>query len=326
MLRRLSRYSGLVAALAIGLALSLAAIDVAEARRASGGFGSRGSRTFDTPSVTRTAPSDASPINRTMTQQNSAQPQRNVGQQQAQRPGLFGGFGRTLFGGLLLGGLFGMLLGGGFGGMMGFLGMLLQIALIVGLGMLLMRFLANRRQASAYPAGGNMQREAYAGAGGNKPGFQIPTMGSGSAATPRATKPVTQDIQLSPADLDRFEALLTEVQTAYGREDYPALRRLATPEAMSYLAEELGDNATNGVRNTVSDVKLLQGDISEAWREGPLDYATLAMRYSSIDALVDRTTGKVVDGDAVNPSETVELWTFVRKSGTDWQLSAIQSA
>lgn len=326
MLRRLSRYSGLVAALAIGLALSLAAIDVAEARRASGGFGSRGSRTFDTPSVTRTAPSDASPINRTMTQQNSAQPQRNVGQQQAQRPGLFGGFGRTLFGGLLLGGLFGMLLGGGFGGMMGFLGMLLQIALIVGLGMLLMRFLANRRQSSAYAAGGNMQREAYAGAGGNKPGFQIPSMGSGAAATARSTIPVTQDIQLSPADLDRFEALLSEIQSAYGREDYPTLRRLSTPEAMSYLAEELGDNATNGVRNTVSDVKLLQGDISEAWREGPVEYATLAMRYSSIDALVDRNTGKVVDGDAVNPSETVELWTFVRKSGGDWLLSAIQSA
>jgi predicted lipid-binding transport protein (Tim44 family) len=93
---------------------------------------------------------------------------------------------------------------------------------------------------------------------------------------------------------------------------------------MSYLAEELGENATKGVRNTVSQVKLLQGDVAEAWREGAAEYATLAMRYSSIDAMVDRTSGRVVDGDDRRPSESTELWTFVRKNGGDWKLSAIQ--
>ncbi len=129
---------------------------------------------------------------------------------------------------------------------------------------------------------------------------------------------------MQQADLDRFEHLLTEIQSAYGKEDYATLRRLTTPEAMSYLAEELGENATSGVRNSVSDVRLLQGDIAEAWREDNAEYATLAMRYSSIDAMVDRATGKLVDGDDRNPSETTELWTFVRKPGSDWMLSAIQ--
>jgi predicted lipid-binding transport protein (Tim44 family) len=68
----------------------------------------------------------------------------------------------------------------------------------------------------------------------------------------------------------------------------------------------------------------LQGDIAEAWREDSAEYATLAMRYSSIDAMVDRTTGKLVDGDDRNPSETTEIWTFVRRPGSDWNLSAIQ--
>eukprot|EP01133_Synstelium_polycarpum_P030444 gene30444-37763_t len=45
----------------------------------------------------------------------------------------------------------------------------------------------------------------------------------------------------------------------------------------------LGENATKGVRNSVSDVKLLQGDIAESWHENNADYATLAMHYSSID-------------------------------------------
>ena len=45
---------------------------------------------------------------------------------------------------------------------------------------------------------------------------------------------------------------------------------------LSYFAEELTQNASRGVVNKISDVKLLQGDLSEAWREGYDDYATVA--------------------------------------------------
>jgi predicted lipid-binding transport protein (Tim44 family) len=38
----------------------------------------------------------------------------------------------------------------------------------------------------------------------------------------------------------------------------------------------------------------------------------------------DRKDGKLVKGDAENPVETTEVWTFVRENGGDWQLSAIQ--
>ena len=33
--------------------------------------------------------------------------------------------------------------------------------------------------------------------------------------------------------------MLNQVQTAYGREDYAAIRELVTPEVMGFLAEEL---------------------------------------------------------------------------------------
>jgi predicted lipid-binding transport protein (Tim44 family) len=153
--------------------------------------------------------------------------------------------------------------------------------------------------------------------------FHIPAIGSGSGSQQRNARP-SDEIGLAQADLDQFEELLTKVQTAYGAEDYGALRRLTTPEAMSYLAEELGENATNGVRNQVSDVKLLQGDIAEAWRENGQEYATLAMRYSSIDAMVERSSGRLVSGDDRRPSESTEIWTFVRRPGADWKLAAIQ--
>jgi predicted lipid-binding transport protein (Tim44 family) len=79
----------------------------------------------------------------------------------------------------------------------------------------------------------------------------------------------------------------------------------------------------------VTDVKLLQGDLSEAWRENGSDYATVAMRYSIVDAMVDRATGKVVSGDRAHSSEATELWTFRRDDrarADGWQLSAIQQA
>ncbi|KKZ83473.1 hypothetical protein B5K05_25805 [Rhizobium phaseoli] len=321
-----SRFARIAAIAVLTSATVFATISDADARRAGGfgGFGSRGTRTFSAPPVTRTAPAPAAPIERSMTPRPQTTAPYNTQQPgyAQQRPGFFNGFGRSMIGGLIAGGLLGMLLGHGFGGGFGFLGMLLQIALIGGAIMLAMRYFANRRQPS-YGAGG--QSRSYSMSPTNNSSFQIPAIGSGAGfgGESRGKRP-SDEIGLAQADLDQFEELLTNVQTAYGAEDYGTLRRLTTPEAMSYLAEELGENATNGVRNRVSDVKLLQGDIAEAWREGGQEYATLAMRYSSIDAMVERDSGRVVSGDDRRPSESTEIWTFVRKPGGDWKLAAIQ--
>ena len=131
-------------------------------------------------------------------------------------------------------------------------------------------------------------------------------------------------IAIGPADYDTFERLLGEVEIAYGAEDLNALRQHATPEMVSYLADELAQNASNGVVNRISDVKLLQGDLAEAWREGDAEYATVAMRYALKDTYVERASGRVVEGDAEHPTEVTELWTFRRSHGGAWLLSAIQ--
>ena len=116
------------------------------------------------------------------------------------------------------------------------------------------------------------------------------------------------------------------MQTSYGREDVAALWNLATPEMAGYFQEELNDNARNNAINKISDVRLLQGDLAEAWREGPTDYATVAMRYGLKDVTLDRTTGRVVEGDRDNAQEVTELWTFRRDQGGSWKVSAIQPA
>lgn len=350
MLTAVRRFKHVFAVAALGMIVSLAAVDFAEARRAGGGLGSRGTRTFQSAPTTNTAPNTSAPINRSMTerpagtstQQNAARP--NAAQPQQNR-GLFGGMMGGLMGGLLMGGLFGMLMGGGFGGMAGMFGMIMQMALIGGAIWLAMRFFASRRQQQqpAYGASSNNRsgpaptnfRDLMGGSanGGNKPAssLNIPSIGSklGSsvAAAPAAASVSNGDeIGVTGEDLNTFQQMLEGVQKAYANENYAELRKLCTPEAMSYLAEELSDNATSGVKNDVSDVSLLQGDVAEAWNEDGKDYATVAMRYSSIDVMRDRKTGAVVQGVEGKASETVELWTFVRSNGGEWLVSAIQEA
>jgi predicted lipid-binding transport protein (Tim44 family) len=98
---------------------------------------------------------------------------------------------------------------------------------------------------------------------------------------------------------------------------------------LSYFAQDLSDNAKEGVRNEISDVKLLKGDIAESWQENGSDYATVAMRYALTDTIVNKATGQIVSGDRTRPSEVTEVWTFRRESRNareGWQLSAIQQA
>ncbi len=315
------------------LAFSMVAIDHAEARR-GGSFGSRGTRTFQSAPPTRTAPQQAAPVERSMTPntgQNANQPGAAARQTQLspQRPGFMNGFGGSMLRGLMLGGLIGLLLGQGFGGLAGMFGFLLQALLIGGAIWLVIRLFRTQQARSPEPAmagnsGGFSYRDAAPREAGNSRGFSIPSIGGGSGSAP--IEAAGEDINLTQADLDTFERHLTEVQEAFGREDHKALRRLVTPEMVSYLSEELADNAQNGVRNDVSGIQLHQADIAESWREGDRDYATAALQYSSIDVTRNRATGEIVEGDADEPTETTELWTFVRPKGGDWQLSAIQQA
>jgi predicted lipid-binding transport protein (Tim44 family) len=315
------RLRPLLAVCAIAATMALIASD-ADARAGRGGsFGSRGSQTFSAPPSTATSPS-ARPIERSMTQPGQS---GSIGQRTPSTSPLGGGFfGRPgflggLFAGFLGAGLLGMLFGhglmGGLGGFASILGLLLQVALVVIVGRLIWSWWQRRNQPAL--ASGPALREHEQGSFLGRPfGFGG---GSGPAASARASG--TDEVGLTPEDFNTFERLLGDLQTAYSAEDLGRLRSVATPEMVSYCAEELSGNASNGVVNRVSDVKLLQGDLAEAWREGDVEYATVAMRYSLNDTVVDRESGRVTEG---GPDEATEIWTFMRRRGGHWLVSAIQ--
>ena len=314
---------GIIRALAIVLSVALPlaiAVSEADARVGGGGSsGSRGSRTFSAPPSTTTAPGTAQPMNRTFTQPGTP----GVGAPAAgaankggffNRPGMMGGMLGGLATCFLDAGLSGMLSGGslfsGLGGLWSIVGLLLQVGLII----IVVRLAMSWWQRRHTPA------SAYAGAPAEGPGAQtsfrsgLGGFGLGSSQPP---------LEIQPADYEAFERLLGEIQAAWSNEDVAKLHTLATPEMVSYFSKDLEENKARNDVNKVTDVKLLQGDLAEAWREGETDFASVAMRFSLVDKTLERTTGRLVSGSET-PTEATEVWTFARRRGADWELSAIQ--
>jgi len=218
--------------------------------------------------------------------------------------------------GFLGAGLFGMLTGGGLfsglGGISSIIGLLLQIGLVILVVKLAMSWWQRRHTpANAYASGpaAGMAPPQTGGGFGSGMGFGL---GSGSAP-----------LEILPADYEAFERLLGEIQAAWSNEDVAKLHTLATPEMVSYFSKDLEQNKANNDVNKVSNVKLLQGDLAEAWREGETDYASVAMRFSLVDKTLERATGRLVSGSET-PIEATEVWTFARQRGANWELSAIQ--
>lgn len=301
---------------------------VAEARPGGGrSSGRSGSFTNSAPPSTNTTPGGAQTFQRSAPASPSMAGRSAAGAAtQAARPSFARNMMMGIGAGLLGAGLFGLLSGSGFfsglASLAGMLGFLLQIGLIVGLVMLAIRFFRRRSEPQLAGAGAPYARQSYDAPQPQPAAARMGGFGGGAAAA--AAQP--QPIELAGDDFNAFERLLGEINTAYSNEDEAGLRQRVTPEMFGYFDEDLSDNARRGVADRVSDVKLLQGDLSQAWREGDQDYATVAMRFSLINALYDRKSGKIVDGSATQTQEVSEYWTFLREHGGAWKLSGIQQA
>jgi hypothetical protein len=294
MTKRLKQWR-LIMALLFSLTVAVAP-SLAEARAGTsfgGGFsgmGSRGSRSFEN--------NGAAPLARTMeTPSPSFGGAMGGGSFFSRHPfltGMFGGFiGSMLFGG----GFFGHMFGG-----------LFTILIIGFLVVFVLRLLS---------AGGM-----------GRPGGIMPPRSLGAAAAP-TQRYRGRDIEVSDADLNAFQSLHAAIQEAWGHGDLAQLRQLLTPEMLSYFSEELTRNASQGLQNLVSNVSLVKAELTESWEEGDLQFATAHMRWTALDYTVGigappSSPGALVAGDPRVPTEAEEMWTFVRRRGGHWLLSAIQ--
>jgi predicted lipid-binding transport protein (Tim44 family) len=292
--------------LAVTLALAPA---LSQARPGQGmSLGSRGSQTWS-------AVPGASPFQRSMTPNTYRNP--SYGSSAYGNSAYGNGYGYRggaftsgLLGGLIGAGIGGLLFGHGFFGFhggMGLLGLLLQLFLLY----MLARWVMRRFMGVPAMAGGPAMfgRTMF-----QQPGR--PAMGGGAAARP---------VALAQPDYQQFTQLLQGIQAAWSNHDLNGLRAMATPEMVSYFAEQMAEQSSRGVRNLVTDVRLLEGDLSQAWAEGNRQYATVSMRFSMFDVTKD-AAGRIVDGSQTERVTVTEFWTFLRVAGGHWVLSAIQQA
>ncbi|MGL4636461.1 MAG: TIM44-like domain-containing protein [Beijerinckiaceae bacterium] len=335
----MSRHFGRIAmalfAAIITLGLSAEFVDAKPGRGSNSG--SRGSRTDTSVPSTPTAPRATTGAPSSPAANPAGMPGRAAATAaQAAKPSMMSTMAKGFAMGLIGAGLFGLLTGsglfGGLSGIAGFLGLLLQVALIALAVRLIWGFFKNRQAANQPQAAGPA---GYARA--PSPERMAGVMGGGAAGAaaaspasyaPQPVEPQRSDtVGIGPDDYNGFQAVLANVMGAYSAEDIGGLRRVTTPEMAAHFIRELQENQSRGITNRLGQPTLLQGDLAEAWYEDNVAYATVAIRYSMTDAVLERSSGKVLEGSLSQPQENVEIWTFRRdNAGQIWVLSAQQQA
>ena len=246
-MRRTSFVLAAFAALALSLAPGLA-----DARAGGGGsMGSRGGRTWSAPPSTSTAPS-SQPFQRSMTPNTPsspgyAAPGYGAPGYAAPRSALHLGPARRAGRRRASAGCCWATGSSADERGFGFLGFLLQIFLIVMVVRWLIRRFRGARPASPAPAASSPRPAAGPRPMpmGRRRRRRARSRGRRSPSARRITRRSSRSCRRS--------------RRPGAAQDLNALRALATPEMVSYFAEQLADQSSRGVRNTVTDVRLEQG-------------------------------------------------------------------
>jgi predicted lipid-binding transport protein (Tim44 family) len=308
--------------------MTLVAITIPEdtwARAGGGGsMGSRGSRSFSSPSRSYSAPAPSpSP---------TAQPQPTPAPMAQPAPA--GGFMRSLAGGLVGGLLGGMLFrslgfagnGEGFGGGFG----MTDLLLLAGIAYLIFWFIRRKRAAQEAPAMGYASQMSADTGGWGAPAA---TLDSPSASSQQDLERGLGHIRQMDTTFDvaAFRETCTDlffkIQAAWMHRDLEKLRPLMTEEMQEAFGKQIDAAKAKRQINKLENITVRSVEPTEAWQEQGKDYVTVRFLANLLDYTVDETTGKVVDGSDSAPVKFEEYWTWARSVGSNpWRLSAINQA
>ena len=310
---------------AVGL-LAATMPDEAWGRAGGGGSsGSRGSRSFSSPSRSYTAPSRPT----------SPSTQPRPAQAPVPQPSPMGGFWRSMAGGVVGGLLGGMLFrslgfaggyGGGFGGGFG----LFEIVLLAGIAYLIYRMVRRSRQseeATATSYYGRMSADSYGSTGAAVATADAPPSAAedleGGLAHIRQMDPRFDEVGFKEWCNDTF----FRVQAAWMHRDLEKMRPLLTEEMQEEFRKQIYELRAKRQSNKLENIAVRSVDLTEAWQEQGRDYTTVRFLASLLDYTVDEASGKVVSGSDSEPVKFEEYWTWVRPVGPNpWKLSAINQA
>jgi predicted lipid-binding transport protein (Tim44 family) len=256
----MNRKTGLLATLFFALALMLASVHEAQAKRMGGGKSFGGKPSYSAPYQRSTSPSPSSQPTRSASQQQAASQNQTARQSWASRGGLMG-----MLGGLALGGLLGSLFFGGAFENFNFM----DILLFAGIAYLLYRLFvaktARQGQALGNAYGRNSYQEADSApversgeqATAGPSGFNTDVLfNKGQNAAPRNAEFATGNIPAGfdqPAFLVGAESAYRYLQTAWDSRDLAAIRGLSTDKVFAEIQDQL---RASGVANKTEVLKL----------------------------------------------------------------------
>lgn len=291
-----------------------------------GSIGSRGSRTYNSPSGSYGSGYQSQPRG------TYSQPYNQRYNQPMQQSG---GFFRNVMGGIA-GGFLGSLLfrslgfggsgGWGGGGGIGLFEILVIAALIFGV----FWFIKKRRQRAMegvyYQGAGNMgadyspsyQEPRYGGGMPDAPPPLRPGMGSQGSATEAG--PYFDERSFKDMAMDIF----FKIQGAWAERNPGLVRNLLTDEMYNALDKDAEELKREKKFNKLDNIAVRSVDIAEDWQESGADFITVKFYANLLDYVVDETTGQVMNGSKTQPVKFEEYWTFTRPAGArEWVLSAI---
>ncbi len=315
----MNKTTGIIAALLIGLSLTLGGMSDADAKRFGGGSSFGGRSSYSAPYQRSVSP-PARPAN----QQQAATPNPAATPARANRSGLMG-----MLGGLALGGLLGSLFfGGGFQGI-NFMDMLI----FGGIAFLLYKWFAakkagaaqqpvyNRTADHSYQESASSYRESEPGHA-NPAGFDTDILfKKDNNAMPSYARPVRQDAGFAsavvPKDFDQQAFLsgakiaFTELQKAWDERDLAEIRGLTTDKVFAEIQDQLKASDTENR----TEILKLEAELLEVREVG-----------SELEAVVLFDTIMREDGDA-QAGQVREVWHFIKPKVSiqpKWYLDGIQ--
>ena len=205
---------------------------------------------------------------------------------------------------------------GGFGG--SGIG-LFEIILIAGIGYMLYRMVARRREGASYDQG---YQQGYA-----------PPQGYAQPVQPAVADVATGLSHIRQMDYTFDESrfndgvmdIFFKIQGAWMNRDLAPVAGLLTDEMRRALQEDVDGLLRERRVNRLENIAVRSVEIVEAWQETGQDFITALIYANLLDYTTDDATGQVVAGSKTDPVKFEEYWTFTRPVGNNpWRLSAIQ--
>jgi predicted lipid-binding transport protein (Tim44 family) len=124
--------------------------------------------------------------------------------------------------------------------------------------------------------------------------------------------------------LETAEDLFFRIQAAWMNRSLDGVENLLTREMRDYFSGEFARMKQQQVVNHLENIAVRKVEAAEVWQEAGRDYITVLFSANLLDYTVDDNTGKVVNGDKLNPVKFQEFWTFSCDIGDrSWQLAGI---